>query len=561
MAINVTYQVPASLLQQQRQAERRAYKRQVNLMTMQQNFQREQTEANRQFQRETMQTAYDRQREQTEANRQFQRETMQTAYDRQREKTADERTYQQELLAHKEGREDALRKQAMELADKQRMRQEIQQAETMLWQDSERRRQALEKDYNYSSSQQAELKQLDADEREAHEQKMQGVITPEQYLEALSKIRQQKSAIMPDTPKRPEETMSVEEKLKASTWTDPKGNCWYFNKNGEPEIVMPPKGSVSERLVTAKGNAILEAAKSCIAKETGVINKETYQFLKKELEANFATGDEPAEQPKFFVPQTGPDYVIQNKGGGNPLQQMMGAMGGQQQPMQEPMSPEQQDELAANVEAEAKQENADEKMHYSQVHWTQARRLRSLKERRQQLEDVLKQREKDESEGHYYLYGKFKKNGKFMTKKDMQDELKQINVEIAKIYRGEYNPKQKAEEESPKPQPKMVEIAKSRPKEEPKKEEPKKEEPKKEEPKKEEPKKEEPKRQTTSVTFNGISDINGLKAWVNGKRLAVGDEMPGGGKITDLDFDNGTLTYELDGKKYTIRKSRNAQNI
>jgi hypothetical protein len=488
----------------------------------------------------------------------------------------------------------------MELADKQRMRQEIQQAETMLWQDSERRRQALEKDYNYSSSQQAELKQLDADEREAHEQKMQGVITPEQYLEALSKIRQQKSAIMPDTPKRPEETMSMAERIDHMTVVDPNtGFRMGINSKGEVYYAKPPMDSTDTRMMTSIFELAAKAAMGNDEAGNPIFKKDIYDQVVRDMTARYryhqATRmpfNNPAQaqarrrametamgergtpfraKPKFSVPQTGPGYVIQNKGGGNPLQQMMGAMGGQQQPMQEPMSPEQQDELAANVEAEAKQENADEKMHWTQVHWTQARRLRSLKERRQQLEDVLKQREKDESEGHYYLYGKFKKNGKFMTKKDMQDELKQINVEIAKIYRGEYNPKQKAEEESPKPQPKMVEIAKSRPKEEPKKEEPKKEEPKKEEPKKEEPKKEEPKkeepkkeepkRQTTSVTFNGISDINGLKAWVNGKRLAVGDEMPGGGKITDLDFDNGTLTYELDGKKYTIRKSRNAQNI
>jgi hypothetical protein len=529
-------------------------------MTMQQNFQREQTEA----------------------NRQFQRETMQTAYDRQREKTADERTYQQELLAHKEGREDALRKQAMELAERQRQEAQIQQAETAAWQASERQRQALEKQFNYTDTQIAEMKQLAADERDAYQQYSQGLISPEQYRSALGQLRARRMGIMPDTPKRPEETMSVAERIEQMSTVDKDGNRWYIDKNGNIKCAMPPDNTASMRrqleLEKKAGDTVTNMLKSnpdMFLDEKGHFDVDKITSLRNVVDRIWGiegrTGDEPARQPKFSVPQTGPGYVIQNKGGGNPLQQMMGAMGGQQQPMQEPMSPEQQDELAANVEAEAKQENADEKMHYPQVHWTQARRLRSLKERRQQLEDVLKQREKDESEGHYYLYGKFKKNGKFMTKKDMQDELKQINGEIAKIYRGEYNPKQKAEEESPKPQPKMVEIAKSRPKEEPKKEEPKKEEPKKEEPKKEEPKKEEPKkeepkkeepkRQTTSVTFNGISDINGLKAWVNGKRLAVGDEMPNGGKITDLDFDNGTLTYELDGKKYTIRKSRNAQNI
>ena len=80
---------------------------------------------------------------------------MQTAYDRQREKTADERTYQQELL-RKEGREDALRKQAMELAERQR--QEAQTStETAAWHTSERQRQALEKQFNYTDTQIAEM--------------------------------------------------------------------------------------------------------------------------------------------------------------------------------------------------------------------------------------------------------------------------------------------------------------------------------------------------------------------------------------------------------------------
>lgn len=72
MPVASVYQVPTSLLQQQRQAEKRAYQRQINLMTMQQNFQREQTEANRQFQRETMETAYQHQAEKLADERQYQ---------------------------------------------------------------------------------------------------------------------------------------------------------------------------------------------------------------------------------------------------------------------------------------------------------------------------------------------------------------------------------------------------------------------------------------------------------------------------------------------------------
>lgn len=466
MAINVTYQVPASLLQQQRQAENRAYKRQVNLMQMQQNFQQAQTEA----------------------NRQFQRETMQTAYDRQREKTADERAYQQELLAHKEGREDAIRKQALDLAQKQQQDQQIQQAETAAWQDSERQRQALEKQFNYTDTQIAEMKQLAADERDAYQQYSQGLISPEQYRSALGQLRARRMGIMPETPKKPEETMSVEERLKASTWTDAKGNCWYFDKNGEPKIAMPPNGSVSEKLVTAKGNAILEAAKFSIAKETGVINKETYQFLKKELDANFATGDEPAGQPKFFVPQTSGDYVNANKGGGNPLQQIMNQNGGAQQ---QPMPMEQQEQVAAQVEEEA-----------------QANRLDELKAEYESLEKKANLNPWHASTSYY--------------RRRQEQVKKQIEEEEAK------QAKQAKTVEQPKP--------------------------------KEQPKQDEPKK-TTSITFNGISDINGKKAWVNGKRLSVGDKLPNGGLITELDFDNGTLTYELDGETHTIRKSRKAQNI
>lgn len=466
MAINVTYQVPASLLQQQRQAENRAYKRQVNLMTMQQNFQREQTET----------------------NRQFQRETMQTAYDRQRERTADERTYQQELLAHKEGREDALRKQAMELAERQRQEAQIQQAETAAWQDSERQRQALEKQYNYSDTQIAELKQLAADARDAYQQYSQGLITPEQYRSALRQLRARRMGIMPDTPKRPEETMSVEERLKASTWTDPKGNCWYFDKNGDPKIAMPPHGTVSEKLATAKLNALMDAAKSCIAKETGVINKETFKFLKDVINASLATDDGGSAQPKMRVPKTVQEIIDESKNGGSPLQQIMNQNGGGQQ---QPMPMEQQEQVAAQVEEEA-----------------QANRLDELKAEYESLEKKANLNPWHASTSYY--------------RRRQEQVKKQIEEEEAK------QAKQAKTVEQPKP--------------------------------KEQPKQDEPKK-TTSITFNGISDINGKKAWVNGKRLSVGDKLPNGGLITELDFDNGTLTYELDGETHTIRKSRNAQNI
>jgi hypothetical protein len=503
MAINVTYQVPASLLQQQRQAENRAYKRQVNLMTMQQNFQREQTEA----------------------NRQFQRETMQTAYDRQREKTADERTYQQELLAHKEGREDALRKQAMELAERQRQEAQIQQAETAAWQASERQRQALEKQFNYTDTQIAEMKQLAADERDAYQQYSQGLISPEQYRSALGQLRARRMGIMPETPKKPEETMSMAERIDHMTVVDPNtGFRMGINSKGEVYYAKPPMDSTDTRMMTSIFELAAKAAMGNDEAGNPIFKKDIYDQVVRDMTARYryhqATRmpfNNPAQaqarrrametamgergtpfraKPKFSVPQTGPDYVKQNMGGGNPLQQMMGQQQQmlqqqqeQPQPQAEPMqTPEEIQQLQKKIE-----DDAAEQLFKWKVSARKQAKLNFLR-KRQSGEDV-------ES-----------------AKRQYRERMKAID-DATEIPRTQ--------------QTKQTE----------------------------QPKKEEPKRQTTSVTFNDISDINGLKAWVNGKRLAVGDEMPNGGKITDLDFDNGTLTYELDGKKYTIRKSRNAQNI
>lgn len=266
MAINVTYQVPASLLQQQRQAENRAYKRQVNLMTMQQNFQREQTEA----------------------NRQFQRETMQTAYDRQREKTADERAYQQELLAHKEGREDALRKQAMELAEKQQQEAQIQQAETAAWQDSERQRQTLEKQFNYTDTQIAEMKQLAADERDAYQQYSQGLISPEQYRSALGQLRARRMGIMPETPKKPEETMSMAERIDQMTVVDPKtGFRMGINSKGEVYYAMPPSDSTDSRITTNINDNAMKAAIGKDESGNPIFNEEAYNKAYKAMSSRY----------------------------------------------------------------------------------------------------------------------------------------------------------------------------------------------------------------------------------------------------------------------------------
>lgn len=266
MAINVTYQVPASLLQQQRQAENRAYKRQVNLMTMQQNFQREQTEA----------------------NRQFQRETMQTAYDRQRERTADERTYQQELLAHKEGREDALRKQAMELAERQRQEAQIQQAETAAWQDSERQRQALEKQFNYTDTQIAEMKQLAADERDAYQQYSQGLISPEQYRSALGQLRARRMGIMPETPKKPEETMSMAERIDQMTVVDPKtGFRMGINSKGEVYYAMPPSDSTDTKMMTSIFDLAAKAAMGKDEAGNPIFKKDVYDQVVRDMTAQY----------------------------------------------------------------------------------------------------------------------------------------------------------------------------------------------------------------------------------------------------------------------------------
>lgn len=498
MAINVMYQVPNSLIQQQRQAENRAYRRQMNLLQMQQNFQREQTEA----------------------NRQFQRETMQTAYQHQADKLADERQYQQQKQAHKEQREDSIRQEALQLAQKKQQEAQIQQAETAAWQDSERQRQALEKQFNYSEAQLMELKQLANDERDAYQQYSQGAITPEQYRQALGMLRARRMGIMPETPKNTEETMSMAERFKSEIVTDANGDRYYKDNQGNWKCLTPPMDSVSAKLQIARGDALTKAIEASKDKEGNFDEKRFEQF------ENIIDRIYPEKQntksngPQLDVPQTAGGYIQNAINGGSPMAQMMNQQ--QQQPQEQPQQPMQEAE-AQDLQAMLNEEAQEDKG--TKIHYSLAPRLRRLKERNTEIDR------------------RFKREGDQMfapTRKELEAERKQNDEEISKLSRGEYNPKT---QEQPKEQTKPA-AEPVKPTEQPKPQ----------------AKQEAPKK-TTSVTFNGISDINGLKAWVSGKRYAVGDKLPNGGKITDLDFDNGTLTYELDGKKYTIRKSRNAQEI
>lgn len=266
MAINVTYQVPASLLQQQRQAERRAYKRQVNLMTMQQNFQREQAAA----------------------NRDFQRETMETAYKHQAEKLADERQYQQQQQTHKEQREDSLRQQATQLAQEQQARQQIQQDMTMAWQTSEKRRQALEKEYTYSDAQQMELKQIAADEKEAYQRYRDGLDTPEQYNMALQQLRARRMDIMPETPRPHEETMSMAERIDQMTVIDPKtGFRMGINSKGEVYYAMPPSDSTDTKMMTSIFDTAAKAAMGKDENGNPTFNKDVYNEVVKSMTTQY----------------------------------------------------------------------------------------------------------------------------------------------------------------------------------------------------------------------------------------------------------------------------------
>jgi hypothetical protein len=266
MAINVTYQVPASLLQQQRQAENRAYKRQINLMTMQQNFQREQTEA----------------------NRQFQRETMETAYQHQAEKLADERQYQQAQQAHKEQREDSIREKATQLAQEQQAREQIQQDMTTAWQTSERRRQALEKEYTYSDAQAMELKQIAADEKEAYKRYRDGLDTPEQYNMALQQLRARRMDIMPDTPRSHEETMSMAERIDQMTVVDPKtGFRMGINSKGEVYYAMPPSDSTDTKMMTSIYETAAKAAMGKDENGNPIFNKDVYNEVVKSMTSQY----------------------------------------------------------------------------------------------------------------------------------------------------------------------------------------------------------------------------------------------------------------------------------
>lgn len=266
MPVASVYQVPTSLLQQQRQAEKRAYQRQVNLMTMQQNFQREQTEA----------------------NRQFQRETMETAYQHQAEKLADERQYQQAQQAHKEQREDSIREKATQLAQEQQAREQIQQDMTTAWQTSERRRQALEKEYTYSDAQAMELKQIAADEKEAYQRYRDGLDTPEEYNMALQQLRARRMDIMPDTPRSHEETMSMAERIDQMTVVDPKtGFRMGINSKGEVYYAMPPSDSTDTKMMTSIYETAAKAAMGKDENGNPIFNKDVYNEVVKSMTSQY----------------------------------------------------------------------------------------------------------------------------------------------------------------------------------------------------------------------------------------------------------------------------------
>lgn len=250
MAINVSYQIPAGLLQQQRQKEERAYNRQVSLMKMQQQFQREQTEAQRDYSRE-----------QADANRAYQMELADRAQ-RARENV------NAQTIAQKSAENEANRQLQARLADQrlhENLVRQVEAGETAAWQDGIRRRQQLEQMFDYTDAQRQELKQLDDDMRTAYEQYSQGELTPEQYIGVRNQLRARQLSIMPDTPKPPEETMDMAERIAQMTTIDPEtGYRMGINSKGEVYYAMPPSDSTTTKLKT---NAITEAMKAAMGKD------------------------------------------------------------------------------------------------------------------------------------------------------------------------------------------------------------------------------------------------------------------------------------------------------
>ncbi len=183
MAINVAYKVPAALLQAERDRERRAFNRQLQLQQNQQNFQREMQDA-----------AYARQLENRQFNADRQDALQKAAWERQDVQQQTQRDWQAQQQQLQRDWQSA-QQQAKLDAQNEHYQQEI---DFRNWQASMVQKQMREKNYAYSDEAQAELQAIQRDKKQLIADR--NSLTPEQYNQAFQQLRMREAAIMPDVP-------------------------------------------------------------------------------------------------------------------------------------------------------------------------------------------------------------------------------------------------------------------------------------------------------------------------------------------------------------------------
>ena len=303
MAINVMYQVPNSLIQQQRQAENRAYRRQMNLL--QQNFQQSQAEANRQFQREQATTEYERQMErlatqqnfqmrqvasqreyeqsmmqnkmsaQMEFNRQqhlqdleFRRQENEMNRDFQRERMEMQEQFMDKRAERQYSREDTVysrnRRDKQEDVANERDWREKQQAALWEHQNDMLQNQYSREDtvysrnrrdkasmlqysmlntHDFSDDQMSERIRLQQEIHDISEASLKGEITREQGDDAIWKRRIQLETMTPSKLKHPQTQMNLKEQFEQESFVDENGVTWTRNPKGGWDATMPPKAA------------------------------------------------------------------------------------------------------------------------------------------------------------------------------------------------------------------------------------------------------------------------------------------------------------------------------
>lgn len=245
MAINVQYKVPAALLQAERDKERRAFNRQLQLQQNQQNFQREMQD-----------TAYARSLENRQFNADRQDAQQKAVWDRQDALREDERQYQQGRLADQHRYADWQQQRLWDRQDALRQEQTAEALQEQEYLKSEVSRQKLEQNFSYSDDQLRMLKEINGDM--SNLMSMRDMLTPEQFKQARTNLLAQKMAIMPEVPivrKTAQEQM--QERIGTIDIGGVPTQC-YINEKGNIEPLYNEQDSVGRKRLADMSNFLIK---------------------------------------------------------------------------------------------------------------------------------------------------------------------------------------------------------------------------------------------------------------------------------------------------------------